>query len=359
MKKIIDNESGRIISILNVDEAKKILEMYINYCLGKRDVTQGRLNLVGYLGDFIKYADKKDITKFYDVLAKSKDSFEFSKTDLKAYESLMAFFEMYNNIDKGEFDVAAISTYINSATTKKQEIDTKLANNEELNFEEKLNNIFFNKDFDVTILAKSACEKWEEQLKEKIKQNNGELDVSLKEEIAYQDLLDLCNGVATPTPKAKETSENKEPVKEEKNEEVEEVQGPIINFESSETPKEESKTEEKDEVKEEEKKEETEEEVQGPIINFVSSDTSKEDKKDEKAEEPADEKKEEKNDSKPSFEEDLIIGSSSIREATQDVSLRDAAGMFNSAIDSTVNDKEKENNSNSSDSTSERTLRDQ
>lgn len=344
MKKIIDEKSGRIISILNVDEAKKILEMYINYCLGKRDVTQGRLNLVDYLGDFIKYADKKEISKFYDVLVKSKDSFEFSKNDLKAYESLMAFFQMYNNIDKGEFDVAAISAYINSATAKKQEINDKLANNDELNFEEKLNNIFFNKDFDVTMLAKSACEKWEEQLKEKIKQNNGELDVSLKEEIAYQDLLDLCNGIVI-TQKAEENIENSEPEKEE-------VQGPIINFESSESSKDETKEET---VEEEQKDDKKEDNVQDSVNDIQASETPKEEAKEDT---PKAEKKEDKSVSKPSFEDDLIIGSSSIREATQDVSLRDAAGMFNDAIDSTFNNKEKNNSNNSSD-TSYGTLRDQ
>lgn len=348
MKKIIDEKSGRIVSILNVDEAKKILEMYINYCLGKRDATQGRLNLVGYLGDFIKYADKKDIVKFYDVLAKGKDSFEFSKNDAKAYESLMAFFEMYNNIDKGEFDVTAISNYINSATAKRQEIETKVLNNEELNFEEKLNNIFFNKDFDVTILAKNACEKWEEQLKERIKQNNGELDVSLKEEIAYQDLLDLCNGVTKVSTDvdSKEKEETKQEEVEPKEEKVEEKsnQAPFgIDI----------KTEKEDESKEE-KKEEPEQEVQGPVIVNKSEEPKdkevvEESAKDDNKEET---KKDEKNDIKPPFEDDLIIGSSSIREATQDVSLRDAAGMFNSAID------DAQKNSNSSD-TSYGTLRDQ
>ena len=332
MKKIIDKESGRIISILNVDEAKKILEMYINYCLGKRDATQGRLNLVNYLGDFVKYGDKRDVTKFYDVLVKGKDSFEFSKNDMKAYESLMTFFEMYNNIEKGDFDVAALSSYINSANSKKQEIEAKLLNNEDLSFEEKLNNIFFNKDFDITILAKNACEKWEEQLKRRIEENNGELDVSLKEEIAYQDLIDLCSSNTSKANTIK--NDNKKDVENITTNVEDKQEEPINSNDMDKEPKNEPEVEEKDQS-----------EV-GPIINNIA-----EKEKEETKEEP---KKEEKPNDKPSSDDDLIIGSSSIREATQDVSLRDAANMFNDAIDNRL----KNNNSSQSD-TSYGTLRDQ
>ena len=321
MKKFIDKESGKIVTVLNVDEAKKILEMYIEYCQGKREVKKGRLNLVNYLGDFIKYSNEKDMSKFYDILLKMKDNLELAKQEQKAYDSLLSFFEIYNKIDKGEFEVSSVTTFITNAISKKQAIDEKILNGQELNFEEKLNNIFFNENFDLSILAKNACNKWDELLKEKITASNGEIEVSLKEEIAYQDLLAFSNKDNMPV-------SNKAYVEEE-----------TIATETNEDVK--DAAQEKEEPKKEE-------EFVGPIIvNSIGSDSKKEEK---------DEVKEDKKDeNKVVNYKDEIIGASSIREATEDISLRDAANTFNEAIDDI---KKNNNQSNSNNGTSFGTLRD-
>lgn len=329
MKKFIDKDSGKIVTVLNVDEAKKILEMYIEYCQGKREVKKGRLNLVNYLGDFIKYSNEKEMSKFYDILLKMKENLELAKQEQKAYDSLLSFFEIYNKIDKGEFEVSSVTTFITNAISKKQAIDEKISNGQELNFEEKLNNIFFNENFDLSILAKNACNKWDELLKDRINASNGEIEVSLKEEIAYQDLLAFShkdNMLVSNKIDIKEDIENndKEDDKEseEKNDEIkDEIKDDINNVQNT---------------LEEHKKNE---EFVGPIIvNNIDKDS-----------------KEEKDEIKNNNEEDEIIGASSIREATEDVSLRDAANTFNEAID----DIRKNNNqSNSNNATSFGTLRD-
>ena len=348
MKKFIDKEKNRIITVLNVDEAKKILEMYINYCLGKRDATKGRLNLVKYLGDFIQYSEKKDITRFYDILVKDKETFEFSKSDLKAYESLLAFFELYNNIENGEFELNAVTNYINSAVTKKQTIDSKVENKEELTFEEKLNNIFFNKDFHLSILAKNACEKWEEMLKQRIEQSENGIDVTLKEEIAYQDLLALCDSDNLITTSI---SNQDKAFDQDKNSQQDSKQETVIS--NSENQGEAKKQEiisndpepdiqiDVDEKKEDNNQtnEKKDEEVIGPIIVNNVEENNEHDGQEGKKE-----------------DDEEIIGASTIREATQDVSLRDAAGLFNDAID---NLSKKNNNSSENSDSSYKTLRDQ
>lgn len=347
MKKFIDKESGKIVTVLNVDEAKKILEMYIEYCQGKREVKKGRLNLVNYLGDFIKYSNEKDMAKFYDILLKMKDNLELAKQEQKAYDSLLSFFEIYNKIDKGEFEVSSVTTFITNAISKKQAIDEKISNGQELNFEEKLNNIFFNENFDLSILAKNACNKWDELLKEKINASNGEIEVSLKEEIAYQDLLAFSNKDNMPVSNKAYVEEETIPT-----ETNEDVKDEAQEKEESEEKKEELKidinsesNEEKTEEIEETKKEE---EFVGPIIvNSIGSDSKKEEK-----DEVKEDKKEE---NKARNDEDEIIGASSIREATEDVSLRDAANTFNEAIDDI---KKNNNQSNSNNGTSFGTLRD-
>ena len=62
-----------------------------------------------------------------------------------------------------------------------------------------------------------------------------------------------------------------------------------------------------------------------------------------------------KDENKVVNDKDEIIGASSIREATEDVSLRDAANTFNEAIDDI---KKNNNQSNSNNGTSFGTLRD-
>ena len=331
MKKFIDKETGKIVNLLNTEEAKKVLEMYINYCLGKREVKVGRLNLVNYLGDFIKYSNEKDIVKFYEILVKQKDSYEFSKNDMKAYEELVSFFEMYTNIEKGEFDITGIADYIININNKKENIESKMEAGKQLNFGEKLNSIFFNKDFDLSILASLTCKKWEEKMKQQLNDSEDGIDINLKEEIAYQDLLALSNGgneeVRISADEIVEESEEHvqedevdkdiivgddpvEPVKETEPETE-------INSEPISKTEEVNEEEKNEEPKQEEEKEQ--EEVMGPIILNQLDKNETEEKKEEPKEEH--------------HEDDEIIGSSSIREATQDVSLRDAAGFFNSAID--------------------------
>lgn len=315
MKKFIDEKSGKIITVLNNDEAKKILEMYIEYCQGKREVKKGRLNLVNYLGDFVKYSNEKDMSKFYDILLKLKGNFEFSRNEQKAYDSLLSFFEIYNKIDKGEFEVSKVTSFITDTISKKKNIDEKILGNQELNFEEKINNIFFNENFDLSILAKNACNKWDELLKQKINDSNGEIEVSLKEEIAYQDLLALSNKEdILVSNKIIEDTE-----KDDENKEIINEQIPQDNIEDLSIDVDENNSQESEEKKED-----------------------KEDKDDK------DEKIEEKN---VTNEEEEIIGASTIRDMTEDVSLRDAVGTFNEAIDSV-----KENNNQNADSNNSNTL---
>lgn len=342
MKKFIEKETGRIVTLLSVDEAKKVLEMYINYCLGKREVKSGRLNLVNYLGDFIKYSSNKDIVRFYDTLVKDKETFGFSKNDLKAYESLVTFFELYNGIEKGEFNIMNVSDYIMSSMSKKETIDKKIQEGQELNFEEKLNHIFFNKDFDLSILAVDACKKWEEVLKRKIGENPDGIDVSLKDEIAYQDLLAFSNGEKL-QPLTTTVEIKKENFAEEiKKDQVSKTQSPSLEDvkiedggKEKEIPQVSNTSEvmNKKEVDTSKNDESKKEENFGPIILNTVDENKKEEKQ----------QKEEKQDVPE--QDEIIIGSSGIREATQDVSLRDAAGFFNRAIDD-VSKKDSNNNSN-------------
>lgn len=329
MKKFIDKESGKIVTVLNNDEAKKILEMYIEYCQGKREVKKGRLNLVKYLGDFIKYSNGKDMAKFYDTLLKLKENLELSKTEQKAYDALLSFFEIYNKIEKGDFEVSSVTSFITNTMSKKQTIDEKILGNQELNFEEKIVNIFFNEDFDLSILAKNACDKWDEILKEKINSSNGEIEVSLKEEIAYQDLLALSNkeNVIVSLKENKENNfiENEEKV-EEKTEEIN------VNVEGEDEIAVEAEGEneinsgKKEEVEEENKTEKEQENFVGPIIVNSFND--------------------EKEDKKESSDSEEIIGANTISEKTSDVSLRDAANLFNQAIDEVKENNNQDGNSN-------------
>lgn len=342
MKKFIDKESGKIVTLLNNDEAKKILEMYIEYCQGKREVKKGRLNLVNYLGNFIKYSNEKDMSKFYDTLLKLKENLELSKAEQKAYDSLLSFFEMYNKIDKGEFEVSSVTSFITNTISKKQTIDEKILGNQELNFEEKIVNIFFNEDFDLSILAKNACDKWDKILKEKINSSNGEIEISLKEEIAYQDLLAFSNKENVIV-SLKENEENNFVESEEINEiedkaeEEEKTEEINVNVEGEDEIDVEAEVEAETEIdKKEEVKEETEKEQEnfvGPII-VNSFNNEKEDKKE-------------------SADSEEIIGADTIREKTSDVSLRDATDLFNQAIDEVKENNNQDENSNNDSSNSD------
>ena len=357
MKKIIDKQSGRIISILNVDEAKKVLKMYINYCLDKQEVKKSRLNLVGYLGDFINYSEKKDIAKFYDILVKEKDGFEFSKTDAKAYDSLISFFELYSNIENGTFELNNVSSYITSAVEKRANIESKLKNGEELNFEEKLNNIFFNKGFDLNLLAKRACQKYEESLKEKIEQNSEGVDVSLQEELAYQDLVDLCSLSEEDINKNTEViQEPEEKVEEEEKEETVEIKEQPVEDEAKEETEQEVETEETTDAQDNQENEQ----------ELVIEDDEKEDNSDtqnveqevgaeETASQEANSEEQDNNDNQDvnnndSSENETVIQPDEVQQATGDISLRDAADFFNGALDGFADTKKEDSNDDSSDS---------
>lgn len=336
MKKFIDKESGRIVSLLTVEEAKKVLKMYINYCLGKQEVKKSRLNLVEYLGDFVNYSEQKDISRFYDILNKEKEGFQFSKSDVKAYESLMSFFEIYNKIENNNFELSAISNYITSAISKKTSIDKKVKNGEELNFEEKLNNIFFNKGFDLSILAKNACAKWEEGLRGKIEQSDGQIDVSLQEEIAYQELLELCTlddedfvESTIPTEETiqvqSQTNEiNTSEVNEDNNEgAVNENTTYAENVSDNSIISEDNTSKMNEQNNPQEgiiniNEEENQEVIEGPIIinNEENNNAEQEDKAANEVQ-----------------EDDTVIKPSDVKQATEDVTLRDAADFFNGALD--------------------------
>ncbi len=341
MKKFIDKESGRIVSLLTVEEAKKVLKMYINYCLGKQEVKKSRLNLVEYLGDFVNYSEQKDISRFYDILNKEKEGFQFSKPDAKAYESLMSFFEMYNKIENNNFELSAISSYITSAVSKKASIDRKIENGEELNFEEKLNNIFFNKGFDLSILAKNACAKWEEGLRNKIQQADGQIDVSLQEEIAYQELLELCTlddkDIVEITIPTEETIQEHLQMSEVNSHEINEDNNENVNVDENTSDDKNvsdnsainednaSKMDEQNNPQEaftNANEEEKQEVIEGPII--INSDENTNSEQEDKASNVIEDN---------SIEDDSIIKPSDVKQATEDVSLRDAADFFSGALD--------------------------
>ena len=348
MKKIFDKQSGRIISILNVDEAKKVLKMYINYCLDKQEVKKSRLNLVEYLGDFINYSEKKDIAKFYDILVKEKDGFEFSKADAKAYDSLISFFELYSNIENGTFELNNVSSYITAAVEKRASIESKLENGEELNFEEKLNNIFFNKGFDLNLLAKHACQKYEEDLKEKIEQNADGVDVSLQEELAYQDLLDLCSMSEEDIKINAEIAEQAdEEVGEEAAEETEDAKEQTVENDIKE------ETEEINDVQD--SKDDEQElviEDDGSTQSEGQEIEAQQDVNEENNSEEVQNDTDSQDSNSDSNEDDTVIQPDEVQQATGDISLRDAADFFNGALDGFADTKKDDNEDNNDDSDS-------
>ena len=391
MKKFIDKETNEIVTLLTVDEARKIFKMYINYSQGKQEVKLGRINLVDYLGDFVKYASEADLAKFYDTLVKEKDGFELGKQEQKGYDMLLNFFEIYSAIQKGDITLSKVTSYIASNIDKQESISKKQSNNEELNFEENISRIFFGTNFDLKTLAKKACEIWNENLRKKIEQNTDGIEISLQEEIAYQELYEISSG-KVPTKKnisnqvkeenkEKIVTSNEEEIKDEKiKEELKEkndeaITGPIVMGQINEDEiKGNDKNVIEEKVREDKQSENNtnqENDVIGPIfVNAIDNEKQKENKsdKDKKSSNEdeiiggsklnqQDSTEEEKQSIFNSKKNDETINSNNIRQATSDVSLRDAAGFFNNTVDRVNNNNGNNNNNddntnNSSNSTS-------
>ena len=379
MKKFIDKETNEIVTLLTVDEARKIFKMYINYSQGKQEVKLGRINLVDYLGDFVKYANEADLAKFYDTLVKEKDGFELGKQEQKGYDMLLNFFEIYSAIQKGDITLSKVTSYIASNIDKQESISKKQSNNEELNFEENISRIFFGTNFDLKTLAKKACEIWNENLRKKIEQNTDGIEISLQEEIAYQELYEISSG-KVPTKKnisnqvkeenkEKIVTSNEEEIKDEKiKEELKEkndeaITGPIVMGQINEDEiKGNDKNVIEEKVREDKQSENNtnqENDVIGPIfVNAIDNEKQKENKsdKDKKSSNEdeiiggsklnqQDSTEEEKQSIFNSKKNDETINSNNIRQATSDVSLRDAAGFFNNTVDR-VNNNNGNNNNN-------------
>lgn len=206
MRRYIDEKTGKIVNILDKDEANKIVKILIDYFFVEGSVPAGRLNLVSYLKDYIRLANIEDLKEIADYITEYKKGLKISKEDDEEFETLHQFFRVYKDLEETKISLEDISNYISEMTDKKDELESK--EQKDMSKKDKILSFVLDKDMDFKVLAKLACDAWENNLKEQMNSGKKEVHVSLEEEIAYQDLLEFAAG--TDIEIAKKTVNKKE-----------------------------------------------------------------------------------------------------------------------------------------------------
>lgn len=217
MKRYFDEKTGKIVNVLTVEEANRIVKIVIDYFFVDTNMPKGRLNLMSLLRDFIKLASLDDISKFTKYIEEYKQTLKLNKEEQENFAMLYQFFKVYQDYSNENLNIEEAANYILEKRNQKELIEKKDAN--ELTQKEIILKVLFEKGFSFDRLAKVACETWEKKIQDKIKKDKQEVIISIEQEIAYQDLLDFASHASTPTAKKAEDKvvERKE-VKSEKSE---------------------------------------------------------------------------------------------------------------------------------------------
>lgn len=258
MRRYIDEKTGKIVNILDKEEANKIVKILIDYFFVEGSVPAGRLNLVAYLKDYIRLGNIEDLKEIADYITEYKKEIKISKEDEEDFETLHQFFRVYKDLEESKITIEDISNYISEMTDKKEELFNK--EQKDMSKKDKILNFVLDKDMDFKVLAKIACDAWENNLKEKMNSTKKEVHVSLEEEIAYQDLLEFAAGadveIAKKTVNKKEEKMSKMAINIQMPDKKEEPVTSKVEIEVKETKKEELPKEEKETVESVEKEEE-------------------------------------------------------------------------------------------------------
>lgn len=190
MKRYIDEKTGKIVNILNIDEANKILKILVDYFFTNSNMPTGRLNLVGLLRDFMKLSKIEDILKLIDYMDEYKKNIKLSKEEEENFNILYRFLSVYKEFYDSKMNIEDATNYISDMSIKKDEI-AKISEND-LSKKDKILKVFFDNGFSLNRLAKISCDTWEKKINNQLNNDKKEAIISIDQEIAYQDLLEFA-----------------------------------------------------------------------------------------------------------------------------------------------------------------------
>lgn len=190
MKRYIDEKTGKIVNILNVDEANKVLKILVDYFFTDSNMPNGRLNLVGLLRDFMKLAKIEDILKLIDYMDEYKKTLKLSKDEEENFNSLYRFLSVYKDFYDSKMNIEDATNYISDMAIKKDDIAKKAE--KDLSKQDQILKVFFDNGFALNRLAKISCDTWENKIHNQLSNDKKEAIISIEQEIAYQDLLEFA-----------------------------------------------------------------------------------------------------------------------------------------------------------------------
>ncbi len=190
MKKYIDKETGKIVNLIDSAEAKQIIGMYFEHTFGKVKMNSAKMKFLTYLSAYMKTATKDDITNIIEYLESRKTQVNLNdEAASQKYTTLMKLFKLYLDLNSDEIDIIRAYQVIATLESTKESIKESKSNGAELRPKEIMLAELMDNGFEFKSYAPEICKKWSDNLKSKMQ--NGEVEVSLDEEIAYQDLLDF------------------------------------------------------------------------------------------------------------------------------------------------------------------------
>ncbi len=190
MKRYIDEKTGKIVNILNNDEANKIIKILVDYFFTDSNMPTGRLNLVGLLRDFMKLSKIEDILKLIDYMDEYKKNLKLSKEEEENFNTLYRFLSVYKEFYDSKMNIEDATNYISDMSIKKDEIAKE--EEKDLSKKDKILKVFFDNGFGLNRLAKISCDTWEKKIHNQLNNDKKEAIISIDQEIAYQDLLEFA-----------------------------------------------------------------------------------------------------------------------------------------------------------------------
>lgn len=351
MKRYVEEGTGKIVNLLTGEEAKRIITMYINNYFGSEKIPESRKRLLSYLVDFLNYSKSDEKQKFVDYIKNYEKELELKKEEKKVYDKLVEFFTAYSETVTADIDISKVAKYIMEKSTKEKLIDEKKEKSQEFTLDEKILDELFSNGFNFSNLASEACKAWEKKLNDALSSKNGEIFVSLDDDIAYHDLLDFVKTGTFATEIEIKDKKNEDKV-EKLNEKTEkeatvsyednkvptienlEIKDDALNTDAVETKKVEAPIKQNLEINNvpNENKQNKQENI--PLIQIQ---IPEDDENDENLQ-PKD--KEERN--TPNDKVDPL----SIKDATENVSLNDSVDFFNNVLDQKISNSSNGTNSN-------------
>ncbi len=188
MKRYIDEKTGKIVTVINNAEAIQILDMYFEHNFGSNKMNEQRMKFLSYLSAYMKVASEDEINKIVVHLEEKKSQVDASNQDaVKKYNSLVKLFKLYEDLNSPLIDIVRAYQVISALETTRIKIDSAKKSNENLSAKEVMLSELMNHGFEFKSYGEQICKKWEETIEDRLKK--GEVEISLEEEMAYQDLL--------------------------------------------------------------------------------------------------------------------------------------------------------------------------